>query len=223
VLKLTHIARVDIPVRDRDEAIAFYTETLGFSLVVDTPFGDGKRWVEVAPPRGGATVALTKSAEILDRGRLTGIVLRSADPRSDHATLKAAQSDVSDLIGGDGTAVLSSRRKPQPPDGHRGPVGDALSTRGTLRLLPADSTSGRRGIAWITRCRWIARPGTIGVRWCADWSSGRTPGSELRGSTPLSALRRPDRGELIASAGPPGRVDLGDSCRLLPGCSRERP
>ena len=100
------------PVRDRDEAIAFYTETLGFSLVVDTPFGDGKRWVEVAPPRGGATVALTESAEILDRGRLTGIVLRSADPRADHATLQ----------------VSFFETQPQPPDGHRGPVGDALST-----------------------------------------------------------------------------------------------
>ena len=106
MLRLTHIVRVDIPVRDRDEAIAFYTETLGFSLVVDTPFGDGKRWVEVAPPRGGATVALTEPAEVLERGRVTGIVLRSADPRADHATLKAAQVDVSDLIGGDGTIPL---------------------------------------------------------------------------------------------------------------------
>ena len=59
VLQITNIVRVDIPVRDRDEAIAFYTETLGFSLVVDNPFGDGKRWVEVAPPHGGVTVALT--------------------------------------------------------------------------------------------------------------------------------------------------------------------
>jgi len=106
VLQLTHIVRVDIPVRDRDEAIAFYTETLGFSLVVDTPFGDGKRWVEVAPPSGGATVALAEPAEAFEPGRATGIVLRSADPRADHATLTAAQVDVSELIGGDGTIPL---------------------------------------------------------------------------------------------------------------------
>lgn len=41
-------------VRDYDEAIAFYVETLGFELVEDTcqPAED-KRWVVVAPP--GAT------------------------------------------------------------------------------------------------------------------------------------------------------------------------
>jgi hypothetical protein len=33
VLQLTNIVRVDIPVRDRDEAIECYTETLGFLLV----------------------------------------------------------------------------------------------------------------------------------------------------------------------------------------------
>jgi catechol 2,3-dioxygenase-like lactoylglutathione lyase family enzyme len=106
MLQLTNVVRVDIPVRDRDEAIAFYTGTLGFSLVVDTPFGDGKRWVEVAPPGGGVTVALTEPAEVFEPGRVTGIVFRSADPRADHATLEAAQVDVSELIGGDGTIPL---------------------------------------------------------------------------------------------------------------------
>jgi catechol 2,3-dioxygenase-like lactoylglutathione lyase family enzyme len=106
MLHLTQIVRVDIPVRDRDEAIAFYTETLGFSLVVDTPFGDGQRWVEVAPPGGGVTVALTEPADVFPPGRMTGVVLRSADPRADHATLEAAQVDVGELIGGDGTIPL---------------------------------------------------------------------------------------------------------------------
>jgi lactoylglutathione lyase len=106
MLHLTHIVRVDIPVRDRHEAIASYTETLSFSLVVDTPFGDGKRWVEVSPPGGGVTVALTVSADVFPAGRMTGVVLRSADPRADHASLQAAQVDVGELIGGDGTVPL---------------------------------------------------------------------------------------------------------------------
>jgi lactoylglutathione lyase len=106
VLQVTHIVRVDIPVRDRDEAIAFYTETLGFSLVVDTPFGDGKRWVEVSPPGGGATIALTEQADPGEAGRMTGIVLRSEDARADHDALEAAQVDVGDLIGGDGAIPL---------------------------------------------------------------------------------------------------------------------
>ena len=44
-----HIAAVTLVVRDYDEAIAWYTERLGFGLVEDKPLGDGKRWVIVAP------------------------------------------------------------------------------------------------------------------------------------------------------------------------------
>ena len=46
-----HLALVCIVVNDYDEAIAFYTEKLGFALVEDTyqPAQD-KRWVVIAPP-----------------------------------------------------------------------------------------------------------------------------------------------------------------------------
>lgn len=36
-------------VDDYDEAIAWYTRALGFELIEDTPLGDDKRWVLVAP------------------------------------------------------------------------------------------------------------------------------------------------------------------------------
>ena len=42
-----------VPAADQDEAIAFYRDVLGFSLAADVPFGEGERWVEVAPPGGG--------------------------------------------------------------------------------------------------------------------------------------------------------------------------
>lgn len=42
---------VAVVVRDYDEALAFYVETLGFSLVEDTPVPEQKkRWVVVSPP-----------------------------------------------------------------------------------------------------------------------------------------------------------------------------
>ncbi len=47
------IGHVTLVVGEYDEAIAFYTSTLGFTLLEDTPLGDGKKWVRVAPP--GAT------------------------------------------------------------------------------------------------------------------------------------------------------------------------
>ncbi len=57
---LSHIALV---VRDYDEAINYFTNSLGFRLVEDTPLGTGKRWVLVSPPGpGGASLLLAKAA-----------------------------------------------------------------------------------------------------------------------------------------------------------------
>jgi catechol 2,3-dioxygenase-like lactoylglutathione lyase family enzyme len=36
---------VTLLVRDYDEAIAWFTQALGFELVTDTELGGGKRWV----------------------------------------------------------------------------------------------------------------------------------------------------------------------------------
>lgn len=57
------IAQLSVLVRDYDEAIRFYTESLGFALLEDSPLGDGKRWVRVAPPGGaGAALLLARAA-----------------------------------------------------------------------------------------------------------------------------------------------------------------
>jgi catechol 2,3-dioxygenase-like lactoylglutathione lyase family enzyme len=58
------IALVALVVRDYDDAIALYTQKLGFQLVEDTyiPQQD-KRWVVVAPPGGhGAHLLLARAA-----------------------------------------------------------------------------------------------------------------------------------------------------------------
>ncbi|CAN5499800.1 VOC family protein [soil metagenome] len=43
------IAHIALVVADYDEAIKFYTETLDFILLEDTPQSETKRWVLVAP------------------------------------------------------------------------------------------------------------------------------------------------------------------------------
>jgi catechol 2,3-dioxygenase-like lactoylglutathione lyase family enzyme len=48
--KCQRIGYVALVVRDYDEAIAYYTNALGFKLVEDTPLGPDKRWVLLAPP-----------------------------------------------------------------------------------------------------------------------------------------------------------------------------
>ena len=57
------IALLTLVVRDYDEAIAFFTEALRFTVIEDTPLGNGKRWVVVAPPEGrGAALLLARAA-----------------------------------------------------------------------------------------------------------------------------------------------------------------
>jgi catechol 2,3-dioxygenase-like lactoylglutathione lyase family enzyme len=57
--KLGYLALV---VRDYDEAIAFYTQSLGFQLIEDTDLGGGKRWVRVRPPGSTGTDLLLAKA-----------------------------------------------------------------------------------------------------------------------------------------------------------------
>jgi catechol 2,3-dioxygenase-like lactoylglutathione lyase family enzyme len=105
--RITQVGRVMVPVADQDAAIAFYTDKLGFSLAADVPFGDGERWVEVAPPDGGAALALVPPRGDYQPGRMTGIALESADPRADRDELAAKGVDVdAGLMGGDGTVPL---------------------------------------------------------------------------------------------------------------------
>ena len=105
--QITQLGRVMVPVSDQDQAIAFYTEKLGFSVAADVPFGDGDRWVEVAPPDGGPTLALVPPRGQYQTGRMTGIALDSSDPRADHGELQGKGVDVdAELMGGDGTVPL---------------------------------------------------------------------------------------------------------------------
>lgn len=57
------ISSLTLLVRDYDEAIAFFTQVLRFTLVEDTSLGDGKRWVIVKPPgSSGASLLLARAA-----------------------------------------------------------------------------------------------------------------------------------------------------------------
>lgn len=91
------IVSVALVVRDYDEAIAFFTQALRFSLVEDTDMGGGKRWVIVAPAGGqGASLLLAKAAndEQLSRvGNQTGgrvcLFLHTSDFEGDYAHMQA--------------------------------------------------------------------------------------------------------------------------------------
>ena len=104
---ITRVGRVMVPVADQDAGIAFYTGTLGFELTSDVPFGEGDRWVEVAPPGGGTSLALVPSRGDYVEGRMTGVILDTPDARAVYDELKAKGVDVDpELMGGDGTVPL---------------------------------------------------------------------------------------------------------------------
>jgi catechol 2,3-dioxygenase-like lactoylglutathione lyase family enzyme len=91
------LAHVALLVREYDEAIAFFTASLGFDLIEDTPLGDGKRWVLVAPPGGsGAGLLLARAAtpeQELRIGDQTGgrvfLFLRTDDFWRDYERMRA--------------------------------------------------------------------------------------------------------------------------------------
>jgi lactoylglutathione lyase len=56
------IGSLALVVREYDEAIAFYTQKLRFTLLEDTDLGGGKRWVRVAPPGANETCLLLARA-----------------------------------------------------------------------------------------------------------------------------------------------------------------
>lgn len=56
------IINIAIVVRDYDEAIKYYTETLNFNLVEDTSIAPGKRFVRVLPPGDSETSLLLAKA-----------------------------------------------------------------------------------------------------------------------------------------------------------------
>jgi catechol 2,3-dioxygenase-like lactoylglutathione lyase family enzyme len=57
------LAHVTFLVRDYDEALAFFTESLGFRIVEDTPLPGNKRWLVVAPPGSrGSNLLLAQAA-----------------------------------------------------------------------------------------------------------------------------------------------------------------
>jgi catechol 2,3-dioxygenase-like lactoylglutathione lyase family enzyme len=86
------LACVALIVPDYDEAIAYYTQTLGFILVEDSPRGDGKRWVLIAPPGALETRLLLAKASTPEQvtriGNQTGgrvfLILQTDDFKRDY-------------------------------------------------------------------------------------------------------------------------------------------
>jgi len=95
---LQQLAQFTLLVHDYDEAIAWFTGRLGFCLREDTPLGEGRRWVVVAPPgMHGTGLLLARAADDEQRaavGRQAGgrvlLFLHTDDFRRDYRCMLAA-------------------------------------------------------------------------------------------------------------------------------------
>jgi lactoylglutathione lyase len=111
--RITAIRTVGIPVRDQDRALDFYVGTLGLEKRMDAPVPElGGRWIVVAPPDPGATIALIPEREDVPAGVETGIRLGTEDAEADHASLRAAGADVGELLRWEGVPPMFTLRDP---------------------------------------------------------------------------------------------------------------
>ncbi|MEI2456608.1 VOC family protein [Lysobacter firmicutimachus] len=91
------LGSLTLVVGDYDQAIAYYTQRLGFVLLDDVDLGSGKRWVRVAPSAQAETALLlaradgdAQSARIGDQtGGRVGFFLHTDDFARDHAAMLA--------------------------------------------------------------------------------------------------------------------------------------
>ena len=87
--------QLSLVVRDYDEAIEFYVNKLGFTLIEDTVMSETKRWVVVSPGENSCKLLLAKAAnehQLSRVGDQTGgrvfLFMHTDDIQSDEIRLK---------------------------------------------------------------------------------------------------------------------------------------
>jgi catechol 2,3-dioxygenase-like lactoylglutathione lyase family enzyme len=92
---ITQVGTVFIPVADQNRALEFYVHKLGFEKRIDFIYGEGSRWIEVAPPGAANTISLVSRGEGNSAaGNETHCAFATDNIEADHATLRARGVDV---------------------------------------------------------------------------------------------------------------------------------
>ena len=97
-LTISGIRTIGIPVKNQDRALAFYRDTLGFDVLMDAAYGEGDRWIEVAPSGAPTSIALVPERAGSPAGVDTGVRLASADATADHERLRGNGVDVDTVV-----------------------------------------------------------------------------------------------------------------------------
>jgi catechol 2,3-dioxygenase-like lactoylglutathione lyase family enzyme len=110
--RMTDVRTVGVPVSDQERALAFYEGTLGFERRIDAEFGEGLRWIEVAPRGASTSIALVPADDANTPGVDTGVRLATSDTGADHAHLRAAGADADEILLWEGVPPMFSFRDP---------------------------------------------------------------------------------------------------------------
>lgn len=103
-VRINQVGTVYVPVADQNRALSFYVDVLRFEKRFDFNYGQGHRWIEVAPVGAAHRIALVPRGEgRAPTGVQTLCALETSDVESMHAALKSHGVSVSD-IGRKGTS-----------------------------------------------------------------------------------------------------------------------
>jgi catechol 2,3-dioxygenase-like lactoylglutathione lyase family enzyme len=83
-----------VPVKNQDAALDFYVGKLGWEKRSDVGFGEGDRWIEVAPPGGEAVISLVPPRGI----ERAAIAVTTDDVDGAHAAYKEQGLKVADEV-----------------------------------------------------------------------------------------------------------------------------
>jgi catechol 2,3-dioxygenase-like lactoylglutathione lyase family enzyme len=96
--QIKQIGTVIVPVSDQDRSLEFFTEKLGFEKRIDLSYGEGYRWLEVAPQDSQTSVAIVPPREGDPVGVETRIGFATDDVDADHAELRDRGVDVDEEV-----------------------------------------------------------------------------------------------------------------------------
>lgn len=107
---ITGVRTVSVPVDDQEQALRFYVDTLGFTVLRDEPIPTG-RWIELAPGGDNVIVTLEQATADVTRGPIT-IRFTTDDAAVAHAALNAAGVDTDEILQWPGVPPMFAFRDP---------------------------------------------------------------------------------------------------------------
>jgi len=84
---MQRITVISVPVSDQAAAKRFYTEEVGFDLIMEATFGDEMQWIQVGPIGSQASLTLVNWFDQMPPGSLRGLVIESDDLHGDYEAM----------------------------------------------------------------------------------------------------------------------------------------